>query len=563
MSLVLAPGISTSFATAGMTSAHGRCHTFDARADGYARGEACGGVVLRGGAEAEAVGLLGSAVRQDGRSASLTAPNGQAQQGLLEAAMQDAKTSVDALELSEAHGTGTALGDPIEARSLKGAVLALREAPIAVGGVKANIGHAEAAAGMTGLLKLAVCLQRGEVAPNAQLRVLNRHVGGAVPAKACSLQVQMSKATIHGRSGGVSSFGYSGTIAHAVLRHAAATPMLDAAPSALVYRRRAFLWHGLPHPFAQCRLPTSSDGAVAIRSPAAGALHALVAHHVIQGRVIFPGVGYLEMARAAATTPLHGVFFLQPLAVETPGLLIECALDDGGFEVRSSEDQSFEAATVHCIGALASDEKCRQADNALARSSSCTHAAGVGALYDGFDAVGLEYGPAYRTLVQVIVGKQEAVGRLRSRSRLEGMLVHPADLDDALCLSTLAAAASGDGETRLPFLVDDVQLQGVAGELWAVRCSALIAALLLHATLTCRGAIAGRRAAECRGGVSTAGWPCCTAPGAAGWLQGARAACCGASAARCVRDGVVCTGGAGRWSGHVIADDWGCLVGGV
>jgi acyl transferase domain-containing protein len=133
VSLVLAPGISTSFATAGMTSAHGRCHTFDARADGYARGEACGGVVLRGGAEAEAVGLLGSAVRQDGRSASLTAPNGQAQQGLLEAAMQDAKTSVDALELSEAHGTGTALGDPIEARSLKGAVLALREAPIAVG----------------------------------------------------------------------------------------------------------------------------------------------------------------------------------------------------------------------------------------------------------------------------------------------------------------------------------------------------------------------------------------------------------------------------------------------
>merc|ERR1711995_236267 len=81
VTLMLAPGAGASFAVAGMTSARGRSHTFDARADGYVRGEACGGVALSCG-DGE-LGLLGSAVRQDGRSASLTAPNGQAQQWLL------------------------------------------------------------------------------------------------------------------------------------------------------------------------------------------------------------------------------------------------------------------------------------------------------------------------------------------------------------------------------------------------------------------------------------------------------------------------------------------------
>ena len=180
VTLMLAPGVGVSFAVAGMTSARGRSHTFDARADGYARGEACGGVALRGGLnDGAALGLFGSAVRQDGRSASLTAPNGQAQQGLLVAALQDASTSVDTLALNEAHGTGTALGDPIEVGSLGTAVISARDKALAVGGVKANIGHAEPAAGMTGLLKLATELHLGEAAQNAQLRSLNPHVGGA------------------------------------------------------------------------------------------------------------------------------------------------------------------------------------------------------------------------------------------------------------------------------------------------------------------------------------------------------------------------------------------------
>ena len=93
----------------------------------------------------------------------------------------------------------------------------------------------------------------------------------------------------------------------------------------------------------------------------------------------------------------------------------------------------------------------------------------VRALYDGFDAAGLQYGPGYRTLVQAWGGAINALARLRARSTHEGTQVHPADLDDALCTSAIVASSRGDGETRLPFAVDDALLRGAPGELWAVR----------------------------------------------------------------------------------------------
>jgi acyl transferase domain-containing protein len=226
---MLAADTGYSFAVAGMTSALGRSHTFDERADGYARGEACGVVVLRTcKADGDVVlGLYGSSVRQDGRSASLTAPNGSAQQGLLSAALADAALVPAALSLNEAHGTGTALGDPIEAGSLAATVLKKRAEvgapPLALGGIKANIGHAEPAAGMTGLLKLALALEASGAAPNAQLRRLNPHVDAALRGSGCALPAQLASLR-RGEgdgwvAGGVSSFGYSGTIAHAVLSH--------------------------------------------------------------------------------------------------------------------------------------------------------------------------------------------------------------------------------------------------------------------------------------------------------------------------------------------------------
>ena len=134
--------------------------------------------------------------------------------------------------------------------------------------------------------------------------------------------------------------------------------------------------------------------------------------------------------------------------------------------------------TVHCSGATAGANAWQHIDQALLRAPC--RAADIRALYDGFDAVGLQYGPGYRTLVQAWGGASDAVARLRSRSTQEGTQVHPADLDDALCTSGVIASSGGDGETRLPFAVDDALLQGALGGLWAVNRSA--SRSLLHAT---------------------------------------------------------------------------------
>jgi NADPH:quinone reductase-like Zn-dependent oxidoreductase/3-oxoacyl-(acyl-carrier-protein) synthase len=284
VALSLAPSIGMSFAAAGMTSARGRSHTFDTRADGYARGEACGGVALRSGVDNGVVmGLLGSAVRQDGRSVSLTAPNGLAQQRLLVAALQDASTCVEALAFNEAHGTGTALGDPIEAGSLAAAVLLARgEArgeergeALGLGGVKASIGHAESAAGMTGLLKLALELQAAEIWPNAQLRVLNPYVDDALRGGACGLSAQVAAVT-DGRAS-VSSFGYSGTLAHAVLSRARGEAAFPTSVSPHTFRRSAFLWrHFSSHDAHLCIVGAGTIGLIVARDAASCEISSVV-----------------------------------------------------------------------------------------------------------------------------------------------------------------------------------------------------------------------------------------------------------------------------------------------
>ena len=212
-------------AAGGFTSARGRSHTFDIRADGYARGEAVDTIVCRGGdGSAVAVGMLGSAVRQDGRSASLTAPNGQAQQGVLHASLADAHLAEEDTGVLEAHGTGTALGDPIEAGAAASVFLSCNHMnrPLMISSLKANAGHTEPGAGMAGALKLLMQLRDAGMSLNAQLRALNPHVRASLrghstcvlPTRIVMLRVNESEL-----AGGVSSFGYAGTIAHLAVQH--------------------------------------------------------------------------------------------------------------------------------------------------------------------------------------------------------------------------------------------------------------------------------------------------------------------------------------------------------
>ena len=242
VNLILTPELNVNFSKAGMMSRDGRCHTFDADAAGYVRGEGGGMVVLRLLRDAIADGdrilavVRGSAVNQDGRSNGLTAPNGPAQESVVRAALHAAGVAPAQVGYVEAHGTGTSLGDPIEVNALS-AVLGVGRAtdsPLRLGSVKTNIGHLEAAAGIAGVIKTVIALQRKEIPPHLHYATPNPFIDWtAMPMQVPTAVTEWTP--IDGRRiAGVSSFGFSGTNAHVILE---AAPEAD--PNATVTSSRA------------------------------------------------------------------------------------------------------------------------------------------------------------------------------------------------------------------------------------------------------------------------------------------------------------------------------------
>jgi len=486
--LMLLPSVGVTFATAGMTSAGGHSHTFDKRADGYARGEACVSMALRATDEDAHYAVLGSCVRQDGKSASLTAPNGQAQGALIRAALVDASVTPKDVSSLEAHGTGTPLGDPIEAGSMVAAILNHRGdvVPLPIGSVKANCGHAEPTAGASGLLKLAVGMARIQAAPNAQLHILNQHVGAALENASCALPTQLSTLPGSARApkyvGGVNSFGYSGTIVHSVVETKPGVPRTQEAVAGPQYLRQRFLWRETSNPLIQERV-LDADGSCAdsFRSPVKGALLSAVSDHIVQGRVIFPGAGYMEMARAACVAlsseakgaMLKRVFFLQPLMlsgdIEDMWVTVVISSADERFDVSTTDTETV-SKTSHCAGSQLTYTDALRNFSLPALRCSCAQPVDVAAIYSGFRSVGLEYGPKYRTLTSASASRDVGVtvGQLRRRSHKEGTSVHPADLDGSLHLTALLAEATATGEIRLPFAVGEAALSDVSGRPWPV-----------------------------------------------------------------------------------------------
>ncbi|MFI9011480.1 type I polyketide synthase [Actinosynnema sp. NPDC053489] len=204
----------------GALSPDGRSYTFDARANGYVRGEGGGVVVLKRLADAVRDGdrvhavLLGGAVNNDGGGVTLTAPAQEGQERVLRAAY--ARAGVDPAEVAfvELHGTGTPTGDPVEAAAL-GAVLGTgRAAPLPVGSAKTNIGHLEGAAGIAGFVKAVLCLRERTLAPSLNFATPNP----AIPLDRLGLRVNDAPRPLPaGARAGVSSFGMGGTNAHVVL----------------------------------------------------------------------------------------------------------------------------------------------------------------------------------------------------------------------------------------------------------------------------------------------------------------------------------------------------------
>ncbi|AGP35405.1 hypothetical protein SCE1572_13250 [Sorangium cellulosum So0157-2] len=245
-------------------SPDGRCKTFDARANGYVRAEGCGIVVLKRLSDAQRDGdrvwalIRGSAVNQDGRSSGLTAPNVLSQAALLRTALASAGVSPSQVGYVETHGTGTSLGDPIEVEALKAVVGAPRPdgSTCALGAVKTNVGHLEAAAGAAGLIKAVLALNHETIPRNLHFDTLNPRISLESTSLVIPVEELPWKAGGAPRIAGVSSFGITGTNAHVVLeeapRYAAATageasavllPLSAKSPEALKALAQAYASH--------------------------------------------------------------------------------------------------------------------------------------------------------------------------------------------------------------------------------------------------------------------------------------------------------------------------------
>ncbi|QMV14111.1 non-ribosomal peptide synthetase/type I polyketide synthase [Vibrio spartinae] len=220
--LLLTPDLFQSFCAAQMLSLSGKNRSFVAGADGYIRGEGGAVLVLKPLAQAKVDGdrvlgvLRGSAVNHDGHSNGLTAPSQQAQIELIRRAQNDAGVSPQAISYIEAHGTGTALGDPIELEALE-TVFHGRKQRLAVGSVKSQIGHLEAAAGMAGLLKALMVARHGIIPPHPEAG----QPTPIFPWDTASLMLPETEQQIEAeqRFVGVSAFGLSGTNAHIIVEN--------------------------------------------------------------------------------------------------------------------------------------------------------------------------------------------------------------------------------------------------------------------------------------------------------------------------------------------------------
>ncbi|MCR9142859.1 MAG: type I polyketide synthase [bacterium] len=215
---------------ANMLSPTGRCHTFDASADGYVPGEGCGVLVLKRLSDAIKnedniiATIRGVAINHDGPSSGLTVPNGVSQQKVIRHALENAQVQAEDIGYIEAHGTGTPLGDPIEVNALQSLMAGKRTAPLYVASLKTNVGHMESAAGIGGLMKVALSLQHKQIPPHLHLNEVNSKIDfDAIPARVPKVVEDWPE--INGtRLAGVSSFSLTGTNSHIVLEQAPDVP---------------------------------------------------------------------------------------------------------------------------------------------------------------------------------------------------------------------------------------------------------------------------------------------------------------------------------------------------
>ncbi|WP_410604355.1 amino acid adenylation domain-containing protein, partial [Amycolatopsis sp. lyj-90] len=426
-------------------SRDGRCATFDESADGYCRGEGVGAVVLKRLCDAEADGdqvlavIRGTAVNQDGRSASLTAPSGLAQEAVIGRALAEAGVRGGDVDFVECHGTGTPLGDPIEVEALRNVLGVGRVKPVVLGAVKSNIGHLEGAAGIVGLIKAIEVLRHREAPGNLHFTALNPKID--LSAFDAVIPTESTPLASEGKLiAGVSSFGFGGTNAHVVLE-SYDQPHHTPPPARVEYARTHLPWRRLPNP-----LLGRVDGQ-GFAASLEGGLAKMWEDHRIGGKALIPAASHITMmggaallkseeVREPAGVEVGDIIMVRPFVVGAGEVSIHCNPDGAQWVIEDSSRERY--ASCGTSRTLNSVER---NDDLVAKIASiaerCTAISTV-SLYSTLNDDGVEFGERYRNVDELYLGEREVLGRIRvsvsESSDRSATLLNPETLDAGIQL---------------------------------------------------------------------------------------------------------------------------------
>ncbi|MGH3375519.1 MAG: type I polyketide synthase, partial [Actinoallomurus sp.] len=329
------------FGELGALSPDGRCKAFADSANGTVWSEGVGMLVVERLSDAERAGhrvlavLRGSAINSDGASNGITAPNGPSQQRVIRKALADAGLATTEVDAVEAHGTGTALGDPIEAQALIATYGRDRDRPLLLGSVKSNIGHAQAASGVAGVIKMIMAMRHGELPRTLHVATPSTHVDWSAGAVELLTDAAPWPEAGRPRRAGVSSFGASGTNAHVILEQAPATAPVPAGAVPAVDATTALATDAVPAGAttpatdavpAPATAPEVPAGPVAVTLPVAVSAAAPDAVRAQAGKLLahvraHPEAGVADLAFSLATTRSSLEHRAAVLAADRDGLL--------------------------------------------------------------------------------------------------------------------------------------------------------------------------------------------------------------------------------------------------